>query len=214
MKRPLIKTLIMDDRPMIRAGIRAMLKASDIRVVGEAGTADEALRLVGTRRPNLLLLSGRMHEAEGTDFLRRLKEKWSKVPVIIVTTNESPLYLSRALKLACSGYLLKTLGREELVKAVRAVARGEYVVQPPLLRKLLEDIAREQLEAGPKTALTVSEREVLRLITEGQTNLQIAQRLGYRLGTVKDCVQKVIQKLEVSDRTQAAVKALRLGLLD
>lgn len=216
MKHAAIKILIVDGRPMIRAGMRAMLKASDIRVVGEAGTPDETLRLLEARRPDLVLLNDRIPGTDELDLLRRIKEKWPKVSVIIVTANESPYYLSRAIALGCSGYLLDWVTRGEFLKAVRAVARGECVVEPPVLQKLLKDMGRQQAEreAKPEAEFTFSEREVLRLISEGQTNRQIARRLGYSVGTVKDYVHKIIHELHVSDRTQAAVKATHLGLLD
>ncbi|MFQ5804807.1 MAG: response regulator [Candidatus Methylomirabilales bacterium] len=216
MKRPQIKILIVDNRPMVRAGLRAILRDAGIRVVAEAGSADEGFRLVKARGPDLVLLNDRIHGADGLDLLRRIKKKWPGVSVIMVTTNESPFYLSRALVLGCSGYLLEHVGREEFLRAVRGVARGECVVEPMLLREMLREVAGRQVarQAGAGEQLTVSEREVLRLITEGQTNRQIARRLSYSVGTVKDFVQKIIQKLEVSDRTQAAVKAIRHGLLD
>ena len=193
-----------------------MLRAKEIRGVEEVGTARHALRLLRAAAPKMVLLGDRIEEADGLDLLRRIKEKWPKVPVIMVTANESPAYLSRALALGCSGYLQEWVGREELLKTVRAVDRGESVVEPPLLRSLLEEVGRQIIsrESGLTEQLTFAEQEVLRLITEGQTNRDIAKRLGYSMGTVKDYVQKIIQKLQVSDRTQAAVKATRLGLLD
>jgi two-component system, NarL family, response regulator DevR len=216
MKRSSIRIFIVDNRSIIRAGMRGMLKASDIRVLGEAATPPETLRLLRGRTPTLVLLG---HLAEGGDGLglaRQIKHKWPKVAVILVTGTESPTYLSRALSLGCSGYLRDWVGRQELLKAVRAVARGESIVEPALFPKLLGELGLEdpQPEGEPAAQLTVTERELLRLITEGHTNRQIAHRLGYSMGTVKDYVQRIIQKLHVSDRTQAAVKATRFGLID
>ena len=190
-----------------------MLGASDVRVVGDAGTAREALRLIEARSPNVVLI---VADENATDLLRRIKEKSPKVSVIILDGDPGPSDVSRAIAAGCSGYLHKRVGRVELVRAIRGVARGECIVEPGFLKGLLEEVARQQAAAKPgrPEGLTVYEREVLRLITEGQTNRQIAQRLGYKVGTVKDYVQKIIRKLEVSDRTQAAVKAVRLKLLD
>ena len=211
-----MRILILNDLPVVQAGLRAMLKAPDVRVVAGAQTADEALRLVRARTPDLVLAGVPVGEADGLDLLRRIKAKAPKVSVVTMTTSPSTLYLSRALALGCSGYLLKSVGRQDLLKAIRAIARGECIVEPTVLRELLKEIARQPAEgkAPPAAELTVPEREVLRLISEGGTNREIAQRLGYSVGMVKDYVQRIIEKLGVSDRTQAAVKAVRLGLLD
>jgi DNA-binding NarL/FixJ family response regulator len=197
--------------------MRAMLAAPDIRVVGEADTSEECLRLTGARAPHVVLLGICTQEEHALDLLRHLKEKYPKVSALmIMIAGESPQGLSRAIAFGCSAYLGPAVNRRELLRAVRAVARGECVFEPSLMRHLLQDISRQPVAGAPGAPgeLTVPEREVLHLITEGQTNRQIAQRLGYSVGTVKDYVQKVIQKLEVSDRTQAAVRAIRLRLFD
>lgn len=216
MKGAPINVLIVDNRPLIRAGMAAMLKAPDIRLVGEASGANETLRLVSKRKPTLVLLGGRISAADSIGLLRRMKKKWPELGVIMVTMNEDPRTVSGALALGSSGYLLKTVRGAQLLKAVRAAARGECVLEPPRLRKILNELLNQEAthKAGSSEQLTATERDVLRLITEGWTNRQIARRLGYSLGTVKDYVQKIIQKLEVSDRTQAAVKAVRLGLVE
>ncbi len=201
---------------MARLGFRAMLKAPDLRVVGEAATGEEALGLVESRHPDIAVLGCRVAGDEALDLLARIKRGRPRVSVVIVTTPGSSVQLSRALALGCSGYFLETVDGPALRKAIRDIARGECVIEPGLLRELLTGLTWEAgtRRARPSRELTAPEREVLRLITEGQTNLQIARRLRYSLGTVKDYVQRVIEKLGVSDRTQAAVKAVRLGLLD
>jgi len=217
MKNPSIKVLIVADAAMVRAGMRAMLAAPDVRVVGEAGMVAEALRLTGARAPHLVLLGACEKEAETLDLLHQLKERHPKVSVImIMAAGGSTLGLSRAIALGCSGYLGPKTSSRDLLRAIRAATRGECVLEPTLLRHLLRDLGRQRgaRVAGAPEELTVPERAVLQLVTEGQTNRQIAQRLSYSVGTVKDYVQKIIQKLEVSDRTQAAVKAVRLHLFE
>ena len=216
MKRQPIKVLIVAKYAVIRAGLRAMLKAQDIRVVAQAGTADEALRLAGARSVDLVLAHVRIDEAAAVDLLCRIKDSRPEVSIVILTGSDDPVSLSKALASGCSGYLHENVDRVGLLKAVRAVARGECVVEPTLLQSLLKDLARkpDDRQAVRAVPLTVPEQGVLRLITEGGTNREIAQRLGYSLGTVKEYVQRIIEKLEVSDRTQAAVKALRLGLVN
>ena len=206
----------MCDYPVLRLGLRAILKAPDLRVVGETATPEGALDLVESRNPDIVLLGCRVAGEEGLDLLARIKRGWPRVSVVIVTIPGSDIQVSRALALGCSGYLLETLDGPAFRKAIRDIARGECVIEPGLLRNLLTDLTREvgTRRAQVSQVLTAPEREVLRLITEGQTNRQIAQRLRYSLGTVKDYVQRIIEKLGVSDRTQAAVKAVRLGLLE
>ena len=215
-KPRITRILIVCDYPVLRLGLRAILKAPDLRVVGETATPAGALDLVESRNPDIVVLGCRVAEEEGLDLLARIKRGWPRVSVVIVTIPRSDIQVSRALALGCSGYLLETLDGPAFRKAIRDIARGECVIEPGLLRDLLTGLTREvgTRRAQVSQELTAPEREVLRLITEGQTNREIAQRLQYSLGTVKDYVQRIIEKLGVSDRTQAAVKAVRLGLLE
>ena len=215
-KPRITRILIACDYPVLRLGLRAILKAPDLRVVGETATPAGALDLVASRNPDIVVLGCRVAEEEGLDLLARIKRGWPRVSVVIVTIPGSDIQVSRAVALGCSGYLLETLDGPAFRKAIRDIARGECVIEPGLLRDLLTGLTREvgTRRAQVSQELTAPEREVLRLITEGQTNREIAQRLQYSLGTVKDYVQRIIEKLGVSDRTQAAVKAVRLGLLE
>lgn len=183
-----------------------MLKGPDIRLVGEAEAVEEALRQRKTLVPDVVVVDVRFGQPGGLDVLGKLKQKWPRVCVLILAQSPSPHHLAKALALGSAGYLGKRVRREELLKAVRAIAQGERVVEPAVLSELLKTGLGEQL--------TVPEREVLRLLADGQPNRHIARTLGYSVGTVKGYVQKIIRKLEVSDRTHAAVKATRLGLLD
>lgn len=212
--RASLKVLVVARWPVVRAGMRAMLEGSDIRVVGEAETADQVLRALKRRSADQVLVASEVDDAESLEFVRRVKENRPTTAIIMLTTRDSAR-LSQALALGCSGFLPMSIGKEALLGAVRAVARGECVVEPTLLQRLLKDVASQRVEVkpGPTERLTRQEEEVLRLIVEGQTNRQIAQRLGYGVGTVKGYVQRIIEKLEVSDRTQAAVKAVRLRIL-
>ena len=135
--------------------------------------------------------------------------------MILITGSESTFELSRAIRLGCSGYLNPRVTRKELLKALRAIARGECIIDSGLFKSLLRDVARQQSaeKVASQNKLMRPEQEMLRLITEGRTNREIAGKLGYSVATVKDYVQRIIQKLGVSDRTQAAVKAVRTGLV-
>lgn len=214
---PAIRVLIICDAPIVRAGLRIFLKARDIRVIGEmALTEDAPLRLTRQGRHVVLLGCQGGQEETALGQMRRIKEAHPEVSVVVITPSRSPRILSRALALGCSGYLLMTVGRRELVGAVRSIVAGECVLEPAEFRQLLRGLSRQPGRGAPPLAeqLTVPERDVLRFITEGQTNREIAAHLGYSVGTVKDYVQRIIQKLGVSDRTQAAVRAVRLGLVD
>lgn len=202
----------MSKHPVVRAGLRAMLKAPGIRTVAEAGTLRQALGLVKRRRPDIVFQGA--DAADSFELLAGVKSEHPTVTVIVITHSESTHDLSRAIALGCSGCFSPRVTRSQLIRAIRAIARGECVLEPGLLKQLLSQVTSRRAadRAAPIEGLTAVEQQVLGLIAEGQTNRQIAQTLGYRLGTVKDYVQRIIEKLEVSDRTQAAVKAVRLGL--
>jgi DNA-binding NarL/FixJ family response regulator len=195
----------------VRVGIRATLKrARDVQIVGEASTTDDVSRLVTARSANLLLVSPLASVAETLERLRRVRKTLTKVAVMLIVREANPYEVSEALLLGCLGYVTLDLTWEALVQSVRRVARGERVVEPGLLDRVLANLARQS--PAPEGVLGVHERQVLRLLSEGHTNREIARQLGYSLSTVKDYVQKILQKLEAPNRTQAAVKAVRLGL--
>jgi DNA-binding NarL/FixJ family response regulator len=210
-----IRVLVVDDSPVVQAGMKAMLRAPDIRVVGAARTGREAL-LAMRKQPSIVLVNLRSDEPEGLDLVAQIKKSGPKASVVIVTKSKSTQYLARAIALGCSGYLHSTTtGTRGFKGAVRAIARGECVIDPSLLRELLKEMGQERSSQSSELRgrLSAPEQEVLQLITLGRKNRQIAVKLAYSIGSVKDYVQKIIQKLEVSDRTQAAVKAVRLGLV-
>jgi len=193
-----------------------MLAAPDISIVGDAPTKDAAVRLVRERAAHVILIG--VHPLavdECVELTRTIKAQSPTTAVILITGSEQTSFLARALRAGCSGYLTPRVTRSELVKALRLIARGECLVDPELLKRLLGAIAEEpspgKMESGRK--LTLGEQNVLRSIVEGQSNRKIASNLGYSVATVKAYVRRIIQKLGVSDRTQAAVKAIRSGLI-
>lgn len=206
--------VVVDESPVVRAGMRTFLAASDIRVVGEASPGDAA-RVVRVRAPHVVLVHVRVGQPNGLELVTRLKAAAPKASVLVLSRSESPGFAARALALGCSGYLHESASGGQLRRAVHAVARGECIIDPRLLREVMLRVHREPAPrtTGAPEALSTRQREILRLITEGRTNRQIADTLGSKVATVKGQVQKIIQALEVSDRTQAAVKAITLGLL-
>ena len=155
-----------------------------------------------------------MPELDGLAATRAIKDECPRTAVVIITNHANPDYLFEALKAGAAGYVLKEASQREVVSAVRQVLRGESLLNAELATKLLERLARQPTEAAvPADRLTTRERDVLRLLAQGKTNREIATELFVSVGTVKIHVEHIISKLGVSDRTQAAVRAVELGLL-
>jgi DNA-binding NarL/FixJ family response regulator len=207
------RILVVDDHPLIREGLRSMLAGDGIEILGEAGSGTEALRLAADLEPDLVLLDVELPDVDGLTVLARLRDLAPRAAVLILSMHEDPALVRRAVELGAAGYVLKGIGRRELRAAVHAVCDGESVLEPGLLRALVAGTDRRSRDA-PREPLTPVERDVLRMIADGLTNAEIATRLRWSVGTAKKYVQRILEKLGVSDRTQAAVTAVRLGLLD
>jgi DNA-binding NarL/FixJ family response regulator len=213
-----ISLLIADDHPMVRTGLRSMLSASRIRIVGEASSGEEALGLVRKLTPQVVLMDIRMPGMDGIQALEAIKAEKLPSRVIMVTTYRSTSYLLRSLSVGAAGFVLKDISREELLAAVYSVADGTSLVDSQFLQDVLRSL--EQNEPTPGTGeeqivepLTAREMDILKLMVEGLTNQAIGDVLGLSAGTVKGYAQTVMHKLGTNDRTQAAVKAIRMGLV-
>jgi len=213
--------LIADDHELIRDGLRGMLgNEPAFEVIGEATNGREALALCRALRPDLVLMDVRMPEMDGLEATRTIKREHPEIGVLIVTMHENPDYLFEAIKGGAAGYVLKDASRDELITAIHQALDGELPMDPDLATRLLRRLADEAQERAlarpspqPELALTSHELEVLELLTQGQTNRGIARNLVVSTGTVRMHVKRVIEKLGVSDRTQAAVRAFELGLV-
>ena len=210
------RIIIADDHELARAGLHSMIEgARGLVLVGEASNGREAVDLCHRTRADLVLLDVRMPELDGMAATRAIKEVSPETRVLIITTHDHPDYLLAALKAGAAGYVLKDVTRHDLLLTIRRVLRGESILSGEIAARALERLTNER--AGNDEAmlerLTSREREVLALIVEGQTNRQIAGRLSLSVGTVKIHVEHIIAKLGVSDRTQAAVRAVEQGLL-
>ncbi|PDW02754.1 response regulator [Candidatus Viridilinea mediisalina] len=208
--------IIADDHDLSRAGLRSVFDhARDMRVVGEAANGQAAVELCQQLQPHLAVLDVRMPVLDGLAATKAIKSVAPLTSVLIVSFHADPEYVVKALRSGAAGYLLKDASRAEILDTARQVMRGEALLHgnqaADLLRRAASD---EQYTLSQRPPLTRREREVLHLVTEGLTNREIAERLGISPGTVKNHVEHIIAKLNVSDRTQAAVYALRYGLLN
>lgn len=212
MPEPPIRVLVVDDHPMVREGLRSMLSADGIEVAGEAARGAEAVSLAGELAPDLVLLDLELPDVDGLSVLSHLRETYPNLPVLVVTMHQDPELARRAVQAGAAGYVLKGVDRQELLAGVRAVHSGGSVFDSDVLRAALAPSAVKGAQA-PASTLSAVELDLLRLIAEGLTNRQIAVRMRWSHATAKKYVQRVLEKLAVSDRTQAAVEALRRGLL-
>ena len=220
------RLVLADDHDLVREGIRAVLDGEpDLLVVGEASNGKEAVEVCRRVRPDLILMDVRMPEMDGLAATRAIKEELPQTSVVMVTMHESPDYLLEAIKAGAAGYILKDAAGERLVEAVRRTLEGDAPLSEGLAMQLLQRLASEDVERSqplpeakrrpapmPEEELTSRETEVLRLLAQGRTNPQIARTVLSSVSTVKIHVQNIIAKLGVSDRTQAAVRAIELGL--
>jgi DNA-binding NarL/FixJ family response regulator len=205
-----IKILLADDHPVVREGLRGMLSAeSDIEVVGEAASGAEAVALFAALRPDVILMDLRMPGGDGVDAIAKIRAGHeNRVKIIVLTTYDADADILRAVEAGAAGYLLKDAPRADLVRAIRAAARGETVLAPVVAGRLVSRIR------GPRTeALSARETEVLALVSRGLTNFQIGRALFVSEATVKTHLMRACAKLGVTGRTAAVTKAIETGAL-
>jgi len=214
-----VRVLLVDDQTLFRAGLRTLLSTrAELEVVGEAGDGREALDVARETRPDVVLMDLKMPVLDGVAATRKLRVQLPACRVVALTTFEDDELVFEALRAGAVGYLLKDAPLDRLVEATLAAARGESVLQPSVASKVIAELSR--LAAAPAAAASPSaldklserEREVLRLIARGASNKEIAGALYVTEGTVKNHVTSILAKLEVADRTQAALRARELGL--
>jgi DNA-binding NarL/FixJ family response regulator len=209
-----IKILIVDDHPVVREGIGAMLKREpDFKIVGEASNGLEAVEQARGLSPDVILMDLRMPEMDGVEAITRIKEAKPEVKFIILTTYSDDEYIFKGIAAGARAYLLKDAPREELFKAIRAVYRGESLIQPVVASRVLDKLA--ELSRKNPGAETLSEREVevLRLMAKGVSNSNIADELSITQSTVKTHITSIFQKLGVTTRTEAVTTALKRGII-
>jgi DNA-binding NarL/FixJ family response regulator len=214
-----IKVLLVDDQTMFRDGLKVLLRAEqDLEVIGEAGDGEEALQKAADLKPDVLLMDLRMPIMDGATATRHLKIRQPECRVIVLTTFDEDAAVFDAMRSGAIGYLLKDAPTEKLYEAIRAAYRGESVLQPSVAARLVAEYSR-LAESAPRWSqelvepLSSREMDVLRLMAAGDTNREIAQKLVVAEGTVKNHVTSIFNKLNVTDRTKAVVRARELGLV-
>lgn len=210
----MINIMITDDHSMIREGLKQLLELDgDMRVVEEASDGIECLEKIGNAKPDVLLLDINMPRMNGLEVLAKLKEKKIKTKVLVLTVHNEIDYLLKAVEIGINGYLLKDSESSELKKAIVSVVDGENYIQPSLIPSLNAKMIQRDNDKDKIEDLTRRELEVLKLLATGNYNKEIAEELGISERTVKNHVSNIFKKIEVTDRTQAAVFAIRNNLI-
>jgi DNA-binding NarL/FixJ family response regulator len=214
-----VRVVLADDQALVRRGFRLILEAEpDIEVVAEAEDGHQAVDAVRRLRPAVVLMDIQMPGLDGLEATRRiLGDPGNQARVLILTTFERDDYVFEALQIGASGFLLKTAPPEDLLTAVRVVARGEALLSPSVTRRVIQEVTRHQRRPDPSPdldRLTQRELEVLRLVAEGLSNAEIAARLYLSEATIKTHTSNVLAKLGLRDRVQAVIYAYRHGFVD
>ena len=211
----LIRVMIVDDHPIVRQGVRSLLSnCADMLLVGEAANAGQALALAGQARPDVILLDIRMPGNTGLEAARALVRQVPQAKILILSSFDDDEYVTQALQAGVHGYILKSASDETLAGAVRAAQRGERVLSPSVMGRVVEqfaDLSRERTRR--ELGLTEDETRVLRLLAAGASNPKIAAELYLSETTIKRKLQDIFEKLGVTTRAQAAAEAARRGLV-
>jgi len=210
-----MQVIICDDQALIRDSLAMLLNLEkDIEVVGQAEDGLEGVELTEQHQPDLVLMDLKMPGMNGVEATRQIHARWPGIKVLVLTTYDDDEWVFDAIRAGASGYLLKDTPRDEVIKAVRGTVEGKSFVDPAVAGKLMHQVTsrQTQLSAAITNRLTEREVDVLKLLAKGFTNAEIAGRLYLSEGTVRNHVSAILAKLDVADRTQAAVLAIRHGL--
>ncbi|ONH33287.1 MULTISPECIES: response regulator transcription factor [Protofrankia] len=207
-----VRVFVLDDHEIVRRGMRELLESQgDIKVVGEAGLAAEALRRIPALRPDVAILDARLPDGSGIDVCRDIRSGTPEVPCLILTSHDDDEALFAAIMAGAAGYVLKQIRGNDLIGAVRTVASGQSMLDPAVTQRVLTRLRDGAPEDRLLSTLSERERQILGLIAEGLTNRQIASRIHLAEKTVKNNVSSILEKLGLTSRTQAAVFATKLA---
>jgi DNA-binding NarL/FixJ family response regulator len=207
-----VRLLLADDHEVVRIGLRTLLEADGFQVVGEAASGKDVPKLISSKKPDLVVLDIRMPDSGGLECLARIKLDHPNLPVVILTGHNNPTYMARALALGAAGYLSKSTKSQDIVAALRVAADGESIWSEEDVQQASGGLTPNMGESVLDSPLTKRERDVLKYLALGLTNKEIGATLGISYETVKEHVQHILRKLGVSDRTQAAVWAVRMNM--
>jgi len=208
-----VRLLIADDHEVIRKGLASLLAGSDIEIVAEAATGKETVKLAEKHKPDVVLLDIRMPDGDGLSTLEKLRSKVPDSAVVMLSTYDNPTYVARSVALGAADYVLKGSSREDLITTLQAAAAGESPSRVGELRRVAAAMKLRQVVDDDEVPLTQRETQVLRHVALGLSNKEIGRSLEISVETVKEHVQNILRKIAVSDRTQAAVWAVRKNLV-
>jgi DNA-binding NarL/FixJ family response regulator len=207
-----IKVVVVDDHEVVRLGLRSLLRGSEISIVSEAATAKQAVEETQKHRPDVVLMDIRMGENDGLAALEKLRKKTPDIPVVMLSMYDNPTYVARSVALGAADYVLKGSPREDLISAIERAAKGQGPAEGSMMERVKDAMARRG-DRDDDIPLTNRELQVLRHVALGLSNREIGRSLGISIETVKEHVQNILRKLDVTDRTQAAVWAVKKGLV-
>jgi DNA-binding NarL/FixJ family response regulator len=208
-----IRLLICDDHEVIRTGLTTLLQGTDIQIVGEAANGKDALKVALKEKPDVILLDIRMNDGDGLSTLEKLRQKTPECKVVMLSTYDNPTYIARAVALGACDYVLKGSSRDSIIETITSAAQGESPSRAGELKKIANAMKVRQTVNDDDVPLTQRETQVLRHVALGLSNKEIGRSLEISVETVKEHVQNILRKIAVSDRTQAAVWAVRKGLV-
>jgi DNA-binding NarL/FixJ family response regulator len=207
-----IKVLVADDHEVVRSGLHTLFKGSDIQIVGEASDSDQVVKEALKQKPDVLVMDIRLGDSDGLDALERIRAKSPDQRVVVLSTYDNPTYVARPVALGANDYVLKGSTRAEIISAIKRAAAGESPAADSIMNRVRSAMSRKRND-DDKIPLTNRELQVLRHVALGLSNREIGRSLGISLETVKEHVQNMRRKIDVPARTQAAVWAVKKGIV-
>lgn len=208
-----IRVLVADDHEVVRSGLAGLLAGTEVEVVGQAANGRDAVAQAENLRPDIVLIDVRMPEVDGLTALEQLRDAFPEIRIVVLSTYDNPTYIARALALGAYDYLLKGCTRDELLESLRSVARGDRPTLRPPLQRVAAALRDGRPSVDDEVELTQRETQILRHVALGLSNDEIGRSLSITADTVKEHVRNVLRKIGVNGRTQAAVWAVRRGLV-